>query len=86
MMALSMKTVLVMCREIGRMASSMNLRKRTRARGINDSEIQSQVLNLPQVREQGVHLVPGGLEGDVGHLDHLGPPVVHLGPLEDKTA
>ena len=40
--------------------------------GIPEAGVQPDVLDLAEEAEQGVHLIPGGLGGDVGHLDHPG--------------
>merc|ERR1719394_1972975 len=40
--------------------------------GIPEAGVQPDVLYLAEEAEQGVHLIPGGLGSDVGHLDHPG--------------
>ena len=36
--------------------------------GVPEAGVEPQVLDLAEEAEQGVHLVPGGLGRDVGHL------------------
>jgi len=45
--------------------------------GVPEAGVQPDVLDLAQEAEQGVHLVPGRLGRDIGHLDHPGL-LVHI--------